>query len=251
MIRQARGMGMRSLAALMGAACLGLAAAGAWADGGAAADYTEGFEYQAIVPPGPLAGEGDGIEVAELFWYGCPHCYRFEPLLEAWLERKPGDVRFVRVAVPLNPHWEPHARAWYSARLLGVAERTHRALFDAIHAERQRLADREALAGFYARHGADRDAFLRAFDSFAVHAKVRRAAALARAWGVHSVPTMVVNGRYRVTGRMAGGLKEMLAVVDHLIGLERARLARERNDAAGKTAAAAQGGDRGAGGRAP
>lgn len=247
---------MRAFVGLLGAACLALAGAGANGAVGAGtarggADYAEGFEYQAIVPPGPLAGEGDGIEVAELFWYGCPHCYRFEPLVEAWLARRPEDVRFVRVAVPLNPHWEPHARAWYAARLLGVAERTHKALFDAIHAERQRLATREALAGFYARHGVDRDAFLRAFDSFAVHAKVRRAAALARAWGVHSVPTMVVNGRYRVTSRMAGGLKEMLAVVDHLIGLERARLARARNDAAGKTAAAAQGAARSAGGRAP
>ena len=200
--------------------------------GGGGEGYTEGFEYQPIEPPGPLAGDGDGIEVAELFWYGCPHCYRFEPLLEAWLARKPRDVRFVRVAVPLNPHWRVHARAYYAAESLGVVERTHAALFDAIHKEGRRLDTREALADFYAAHGVDREAFLRAFDSFAVELKVRRAAALGEAWGVRSVPTMVVNGRYRITGTTAGGLKEMLDVVDHVVARERERLAKASRQAA-------------------
>ncbi len=202
------------------------------AHAGGGETYAEGFEYQRIEPPGPLAGEGGGVEVAELFWYGCPHCYRFEPLLEAWLARKPRDVRFVRVAVPLNPHWRVHARAYYAAEMLGVAERTHAALFDAIHKEHRRLNTREALADFYAAHGVDREAFLRAFDSFAVETKVRRAAALAEAWGVHSVPTMVVNGRYRVTGTSAGGFKEMLEVVDYLVARERERLAKSARQAA-------------------
>lgn len=203
-----------------------LALAGAASAGGEATAYTEGFEYARIEPPAPrVAPDGGGIEVAELFWYGCPHCYRFEPLLAEWLRRLPADVRFVRVAVPLNPHWEPHSRAWYAARVLGVAERAHEALFDAIHERRERLDTPEALADFYAKFGISRGDFLAAYRSFAVETRVRRARRLARAYGATSVPTMVVNGRYRVTGTMAGGLKEMLAVVDHLIALERRRLA--------------------------
>ena len=101
------------------------------------ADFDEGIHYKRIANPQPTANP-DKIEVLELFWYGCPHCYHLEPQLDAWLEGKPDDVAFVRMPAVLGPDWELLARAYYTMELLGVEEQVHRPLFDRIHKQRKR-----------------------------------------------------------------------------------------------------------------
>lgn len=186
-----------------------------------AGSYAEGIEYRRIRPPQPTQAPEHNVEVVELFWYGCPHCYRFEPHLSKWLQKKPDHVTFVRIPAQLNPGWEVHAAAFYTAEVLGVTEKIHRPLFEAIHAARRRLSTPEALADFAAEQGVDRETFLRTFDSFAVRAKLAHARDLVKAYGARGVPAMVVNGKYFVNAEMAGGsYRGLLDVVDHLVQKE-------------------------------
>lgn len=190
-----------------------------------AADFDEGIEYQRIVPAQPTEDPAK-VEVVEMFWYGCPHCYRFEPFVERWLAKAPKHVRFMRVAAPLNPSWVVHARAYYAAEALGVIDRIHKPLLDAIHKERRRLNTEDALAAFFTEHGVDERDFRRAFHSFAVETKVRRARDLARRYGVNSVPAVVINGKYRTDGTLAGGYERLLQVIDFLVAKEWAEIRR-------------------------
>jgi protein dithiol oxidoreductase (disulfide-forming) len=184
----------------------------------------EGIDYKRIEPPQPTTAPGK-VEVVELFWYGCPGCYAFKPFLNRWLDGLPEQVEFVRVPATLNPNWVVHARAHYAAEQLGVLEQIHAPLFDAIHLDRRRLDNEAALAEFFAEHGVAENAFRDAFRSFAVETKVRRAAALTQRYGITGVPSIVIDGKYRTDGSMAGGFENVLRVLDHLIKQESARLA--------------------------
>ena len=194
-----------------------------------AAQFDEGIEYKLVRPPQPV-DDPSKIEVRELFWYGCPHCYHLEPKLKAWLEHLPPNVRFVRMPAVLGDRWSLLARAYYTADLLGVLDRTHEALFDAIHKEGQRIRTESQLADFFARFGVDRKTFHDTFHSFAVEAKIARARELSRRYHIDGVPTIIVDGKYRTSATDAGGQEAMFKVVDYLIA---------RETAARKTAAAA------------
>ncbi|MBI1423814.1 MAG: thioredoxin domain-containing protein [Gammaproteobacteria bacterium] len=187
----------------------------------AMAEYDEGIEYQKISPP-VQTDNSQKVEVVEVFWYGCPHCYHFEPKLEAWLKRLPANVDFVRIPAvfPNRPLWELHARAYYTAELLGVLDKTHEALFDAIHKANQRLFDEDSLANFYAKFGVDKKLFKETMHSFGVQMKVDRAKDLCQRYGIDGVPTMVVNGKYRTFASLTNGEEGMLKVVDFLINKE-------------------------------
>lgn len=180
---------------------------------------TEGFEYQLIQPPVPTE-TGDKIEVVELFWYGCPHCYHFEPYIQQWLETKPDNVEFRRIPAVFNEVYALHARAFYTAEALGVAEKMQEPIFVAYHEQHNKLKDEDALAKLFALHGVSEEDFRKTFNSFFVDTKVRRARALSKEYGIDGVPTMVVNGKYRTSGTIAGGQENVIAVVDYLIGLE-------------------------------
>lgn len=184
-----------------------------------AAAPTEGFEYQLVQPPVPTE-TGDKIEVVELFWYGCPHCYHFEPLVKQWLKTKPDNVEFRRIPAVFNDVWALHARAYYTAEALGVLEKMHEPLFVAYHEQKNRLKDEDALAKLFALHGVSEDDFHKTFNSFYIDTKVRRAKALSKDYGIDGVPAIVVNGKYRTTGTVAGGQDQVMGVVDYLIGLE-------------------------------
>ena len=185
-------------------------------------DFVEGIEYRAIRPPLPTTAGPGQVEVTELFWYGCPHCYRLEPHLEKWVAGLPKDVVFRRVPALFRPVWKLHGAAYYTARLLGVADRIHRPLFDAIHKDRRPLNTPEALADFFAGHGVDREKFLAVFDSFAVRTRLAQAEDYVRASGADSVPTLIVNGKYLTNASMNGGSRERLfEVLDYLLARER------------------------------
>jgi thiol:disulfide interchange protein DsbA len=183
----------------------------------------EMVHYEAIDPPVKLEAAPGEVVVQELFWYGCGHCYHFDPTLNAWLAKKPANVRFERVAVALNPGWAPLSKAYYALRQLGADERLHTVLFDAVHKERRPLGTAEQIADFVAGHGVDRTAFLKAFNGFAVDSEVRKAQQLARQYGITGVPAMVVQGKYRTSGSLAGSNAKMVEVVDALIARESGR----------------------------
>jgi thiol:disulfide interchange protein DsbA len=187
----------------------------------AAAEYDEGIEYKRINPAVPTSS-GDKIEIVEVFWYGCPHCYRFEPHMLEWKKNLPENVSFVRMPAvfPNRPVWETHARAFYTAEVLGVLDETHQPLFDALHKNRQRLFTPEALADFYASYRVDKKVFLETYNSFTVDMKVNNARTLSEQYKVDGVPTLVINGKFLTHGSISGGDKGMLKVTDYLIGKE-------------------------------
>lgn len=183
--------------------------------------YDEGMEYLEIVPAVPT-DSGDKVEVVELFFYGCPHCYRLEPFIDQWLVGKPANVDFKRMPAIFQASWEPLARAYFTADTLGVLERIHLPLFEALHDKNQRIFTEAALRDFFVAHGVSAEDFDNTFHSFAVENQVRRAKDLTRRYGIRGVPAMVVNGKYRTTGTIAGGMKEVPKVVDFLIREESA-----------------------------
>ena len=182
-----------------------------------AADYAAGIDYAEVVPP--LAGATEGkVKVVELFWYGCPHCFQFDPTLHAWLKNKPANVEFERIpAIFNNPSWELHARAYYTADMMGVLDKIHEPLFAAMHVKKQRFNTKEALREFFVSRGIDGGEFDATFESFAVSGLVRKAALLTKQYGIDGVPTMAVQGKYLVGGRMAGSYENMVRIVDFLV----------------------------------
>ncbi|RMD68426.1 MAG: thiol:disulfide interchange protein DsbA/DsbL, partial [Gammaproteobacteria bacterium] len=145
-----------------------------------------------------------------------------EPLVEAWLKRKPEDVVFRRMpAIFTNPLWALHARAYYTAEALGIVDKIHRPLFDAIHKERRPMNTEKDIEAFFAEHGVDPETFRRTFHSFYVEAKVRQAREMTRRYGIDGVPSFIVDGKYRTSPRQAGGNLEVFKVIDFLIEKER------------------------------
>ncbi len=189
--------------------------------------FSEGVHYVELFQAQPV-DTGDKIEVRELFWYGCPHCYDLEPILNRWLKRLPKDAAFVRMPAVLRPSWAVHARAYYAFEALGVTARLHGRLFDAIHRDGRHLDSMEALAEFAAENGVDKKQFIGAFQSFGVDAALRKAQILGRQYEADGVPTLIVDGRYRSTATMAGSHERLMQVVDFLI--KKARAARRRGD---------------------
>ena len=182
---------------------------------------TEGKHYVRLSQPVPAAGGGK-VEVVEFFWYGCPHCNDFEPMLEAWVKKLPADVVFRRVPVAFREEpFGSHQRLYYALEAMGQVEAVHRKVFYAIHVERQRLDKAPDIAAFMGKNGVDGAKFLEVFNSFAVQTKARQARQLSEAYKIDGVPALGVQGRYYTSGSLAGSLPQALSVTDHLI--ERAR----------------------------
>lgn len=190
----------------------------------ARASFDEGIDYKKIDPPQPTSAPTGKIEVDEMFWYGCPHCFHFEPKLLEWLKHKPKDVVFVRIPAvfPGPEHWAFGAKIFYTEKALGVLSKTHEAVFNAIHIDHQPMSTEAEVQKFFARHGVPAKEFNDAFHSFGVYTEVRRAADLSRRYQITGVPTLVVDGKYRVDADLAGGQERMLKIVDFLIKKERA-----------------------------
>lgn len=185
-----------------------------------AADFKAG-EHFAEVSPGigqVATGVADGqTEVVELFWYGCPHCYSFEPILEGWAEEKPENIVITRVPAVFNKRWAFHAQVFYTAEVLSVLDQVHLPLFDAIHKGRRQMATEDEIAELFERvAGVDRATFDQAFNSFAVDAKLRRAAQITRDAKLTGVPALMIGGTARTTASQAGGYEQMLELAEAL-----------------------------------
>ncbi len=187
----------------------------------AAGEVTEGVNYQLVQPPQPPMKSSGKIEVIEMFWYGCPHCHRFQVHLDRWLKTKPDNVEFIRIPVILRANWATHARAFFTAQALGKLEEIHMPLFEALHNEKRRLNSEKSLMDFFAEHGISNDDFRKAFNSFSVNSKVRRAQLFARKYGIQGTPTVIVNGKYRIdTGMGKQGFQGVIKTINHLIKVE-------------------------------
>jgi thiol:disulfide interchange protein DsbA len=187
------------------------------------ARFQLGTHYNRLSPTQPTSSSPDEVEVAEIFWYGCPHCFAFDPYVKAWVAKKPEYVSFVRIPAVWNPLLRLHARAFYTAEALGKGAELHDPLFREIHENHDMLDSEDKLRDFFGKFGVDAEAFKSAFDSFAVHARLQRADELNRRYRVSSVPTIVVNGKYTTDGSMAGGYDELFALVDELAAAEHAK----------------------------
>ena len=188
-----------------------------WADDD---DYLEGAQYQELpLAPAPLQ---DGrVEVVEFFFYGCPHCHSFEPYLEEWLKTNADNVAFTRVPAIFNGRWEALARAYYTAEILGVMDKIHTPLFDAIHKDHKNIFGQEAIREFFVAHGVSAEDFDNTFSSFAVHNKIRQARQLQQRYRIQGVPTMVIGGHYVTNATMAGSHTEAVKVTNYLIKKEK------------------------------
>jgi protein dithiol oxidoreductase (disulfide-forming) len=170
----------------------------------------------------------DKIEVAEVFAYSCPHCFQFEPALQKWLRKKPADVEFVQMPHTLGqPGGVPRNKAFYAARMLGVLDRFHPALFSAVHVQHKPMATVDEIRALFVEStGVKAADFDGAFNGFAADAGFRRGENAIQAMGISSVPTLVVNGQYFTSAGMTGGFSGMLEVTDFLI--EKVRKERKR-----------------------
>lgn len=185
-----------------------------------AAEYQEGVHYVALDKPVPVSEPGK-IEVAELFWYGCGHCFEFEPYIEPWSKTLPEDVRFERVPATFSKQWQTHATAFYAAEALGIGEELHSDFFNRIHRDGQRLLSNDSLAEFFAEYGVTEEQAHKALKSFGVKSKVNQAGARIRGYQALGVPSMVINGKYRIDTSMAGSWTNLLEIAEFLIEKER------------------------------
>jgi thiol:disulfide interchange protein DsbA len=202
-----------------------LATSACSADGGAPAtaarQWQAGVDYAAIEPAQPTS-TGDKIEVVEVFSYACPHCAHFQPYADELKSKLPANAQFVLIPAVFNASWEPFARAFYTAQTLDLVGKTHQALFDALHRDHLPLTSLDALANWYAGYGTTAGAFLSTANSFVIDAKMSHGADLVRAYGVEATPTLVVNGKYRVSASSQRniGFAEMVQIALYLVQQE-------------------------------
>jgi cyclophilin family peptidyl-prolyl cis-trans isomerase len=185
--------------------------------------FVAGEHYVVLDRPVPTR-DNSKIEVVEMFTYGCPHCYEFEPLVKAWGKQQASDVDFWVFPAVWSRPMKLYARAFYVANELNVSEKIHIPLFNAIAIEQKSIRNEGDLADFFENHGVDRKDFTEAFNSTETETQVEHAEERVRLYNPVGAPEIIVNGKYRIERMRAGGLAEMLAVVDYLVNKERATL---------------------------
>lgn len=184
------------------------------------ARFQLGKHYGRLSPTQPTSSPPDKVEVAEIFWYGCPHCYALDPALKSWVAGKPEYVSFVRVPVVWSDVAKTHARAFYTAEALGKIGAMHEALFREIHDNHDLLDTEDKLRAFFGTFGVDAATFTATYESAGVQTRVQRADELGRRYRVASVPTIVVNGKYVTDAGMAGGNEQLFALIGELAASE-------------------------------
>ncbi len=162
-----------------------------------AADPKEGTDYD-LISPAPPKGSGNEVEVLEFFMYTCPHCKNLDPKLQEWAKKLPENVKFHHMPAMFGGSANLHAKTYFALEVMGEAKRLHKPFFKAIHEQKRRLRNQKDIEKFLAENDVDLDKFRAAMKSFTVQTKANRAAALMRRYGIRSVPSMVVDGRYRI-----------------------------------------------------
>jgi thiol:disulfide interchange protein DsbA len=204
----------KSVLAALAALLLALAAAGVHAQQQNMPQLSR--EYIRLDPPHPVA-TGDKIEIIEFFYYGCPICYELQPTLSRWLFRAPDFIAIRRVPALSTDNWENFAKLFYSLEVIGDLPRLHWPIYDNFHFDGVKLNEEAVMADWVSRNGVNREKFTATYRSPEVMAKVNTAREMIKNYEVKGVPSIVVDGKYLTSARMAGGTKEMMKVVDQLV----------------------------------
>ena len=175
-----------------------------------------GKTYFPIEPAQPTAS-GDKVEVLEVFSYACIHCAHFQPYADEIKAKLPAYAEFSYMPAIFNEAWEAYARAFYTAQALGLQEKTHQAMFDAVHRDHRQIRSFDDIAKFYGEHGADVEKFKQTAGSFEVESKLARSRSLVPKFGVDGTPTIIIDGKYRITAASAGGYPQLVSLVDTLV----------------------------------
>ncbi len=179
------------------------------------------FDGYVEISPAQPTQSGEKIEVLEVFWYGCGHCYDFEPFINKWLEKKPDDVVFRRMPGIFNKNWIPHAKAYFTAEKLNILDKIHSSLFVAIHEKRKKINNDRTIQKFFLENGIDKKEFKKIYQSDEVDTKIKQAYVMGQRYKITGVPAIIVNGKYMVSGSSAGSFENVTKVVDLLIEKER------------------------------
>ena len=176
-----------------------------------------GTDYAVLETAAPVEAPAGKIEVVEFFWYNCPHCNAFEPILSEWVKKLPKDVAFRRIPVAFNAGFVPQQRLYYALEAMGLLEKIHPKVFAAIHVEKLNLAKGEAITEWIGKNGVDTAKFLVQYNSFGVVTKTQKATQLQNAFKVEGVPALGVAGRFYTDGTMAHSMERALLVVQSLL----------------------------------
>jgi thiol:disulfide interchange protein DsbA len=187
-----------------------------------AQEAVEGQHYELLETPVETQVEDGQIEVTEVFWFGCPHCYRLQTPVNEWYETLESDVSVVHMPAPMGGDWNTHATAFYAAESLGIEDELHADAFNAIHQENRSLTDSDDIAAFFADYGVSEEEAKQALTAFNVRSKVNEANNRMREMKLMGVPALVVDGRYVITPSSAGSLENMPKIADALVEQVRA-----------------------------
>ena len=175
-----------------------------------------GTDYVLLDPQAPVEAPAGKIEVVEFFWYNCPHCSAFEPLLAGWIKTLPKDIAFRRAPVAFRDEFVPQQRLYFALEAMGLVEKLHAKVFTAIHVEKLDLSKVAAITDWVVKQGVDKAKFTEQYNSFSVATKSTKAAQLQNAYKVEGVPALGVAGRFYVDGTLAKGMDRALKVVESL-----------------------------------
>jgi thiol:disulfide interchange protein DsbA len=185
---------------------------------GANAEFRLGKDYGAISKPLPVKQDGV-VEVLEIFWYGCGHCYNLEPVIANWSKKKDSSVKLTKMPVTWGPAHQLHAKLFYTIEALGIGDKGHAAVFTSIHKESNYLASDEAVLTFLETFNFDRAEIKKQMNSFSVKQKVKRAVEISRQLKVTAVPMLFIDGQYKIEAKRSHS--EMLEVADYVIELQK------------------------------
>ena len=178
--------------------------------------WQENKNYFLVEPPQPTASGGK-VEVLEVFSYACVHCAHFQPVADKIKKSLPSYAEYSYMPAIFNAQWQPFARAFYTAQSMGVLDKTHTALFEAIHAEKKPVNDMNSLAAWYGEHGVDQAKFLSTSTSFEVESKMARSLAMVPKYGIDGTPSIIVDGKFRLSRNSAGTDEDMMELVAYLV----------------------------------
>ena len=184
----------------------------------AQANYQLGRDYGSLSKPLPIKQDGV-VDVIEIFWYGCGHCFNLAPVVSKWAKQKDSSVNFKKMPVTWGPVHQLHAKLFYTIEALGIGETAHSAVFTAIHKEGNFLASDASIIDFLEKLGMEKSETIKYMNSFSVRQKVKRAIEITKQFKVTATPMMFVDGQYRVEAK--GGSSKMLKVVDYVIEMQK------------------------------
>ncbi len=176
-----------------------------------------GKEYHILDGRAPVDAPAGKVEVVEFFWYNCPHCNAFEPTLAAWIKKLPKEIAFRRSHVAFQDSFVPQQRLFLVLEAMGLIDKLHAKVFEAIHTEKVNLSTGDLIADWMVRQGVDKAKFMEQYNSFTVQAKATRLTQLQNAYKVEGVPALGIAGRFYTDGSMAGSMERALQVVEYCV----------------------------------